>query len=531
MTSIYLINPRADFPTYYGAESYAGRGYRPAAFLADLVVPTLAAMVPSHFDVHICDEHLEPVDFNLGVDYVGITGKVSQWGRMKAIAREFRRRGVIVIMGGPYASLAPEIVRPHCDILVRDEIEDIADEIWSDLASGRFREEYLGGRPDLKTSPTPRWDLYAKYNDRVLTATVQTARGCPFECEFCDVIQYVGRKQRHKPIQAILDELEAVYANGYRSVLFADDNTTASRNWVKEMLEAVRDWNASKEERVALSTQLSIDAARDDDLLQLASDAGMHHVFIGIETPNEESLTETGKRQNLQRNLRNDHDDNPTLVDQVHRFYEFGIGVTGGMICGFDHDGPDIFERQYEFGMASLAPIFTISALAAPIATPLHARLGEAGRLDEGLEVPGHPWSTNFHPMLMSREDLAHGIRWLSNKLYHPRPFGERVLAYIDRLECGPAHAAAADQRAHRGAMRSVDKDTLSLISDIPKLDAESAKMWKRVMDKLPEKPGAAVPLMEAMVRYAQMRYMYEDADFWDEHEPSDSFEPLGASA
>ena len=151
MASIYLINPRADFPTYYGAEVYAGRGYEPAAFLADLVVPTLAAMIPKDFEVKICDEHLEPVDFNAAVDYVGITGKISQWGRMKAIAREFRRRGVIVIMGGPHASLSPEVTRPHCDILVRDEIEEIADELWSDLRSGRFREEYVGGRPDLRT--------------------------------------------------------------------------------------------------------------------------------------------------------------------------------------------------------------------------------------------------------------------------------------------------------------------------------------------------------------------------------------------
>ena len=166
--------------------------------------------------------------------------------------------------------------------------------------------------------------------------------------------------------------------------------------------------------------------------------------------------------------MRNGLTDNPTLVEQVQRFYDFGIGVTGGMICGFDHDGPDIFERQYEFGMQSLAPIFTISALAAPAATPLHARVKEEGRLDEGLEVPGHPWSTNFHPRQMTREELSLGIRWLSNKLYHPGPFGRRMVEYIDRLECSERAAKAF---AHREDMRSVDRDTLALISDIPKLD------------------------------------------------------------
>ena len=122
--SLYLINPAADFPTYYGAEVYAGRGYRPAVGLADLVVPTLAAMVPDDFGVHLCDEHIEPVDFDLDVDYVGITGKISQWGRTKSIAAAFRRRGKTVIIGGPNASLCPEMVRPHCDVLVTGELED-----------------------------------------------------------------------------------------------------------------------------------------------------------------------------------------------------------------------------------------------------------------------------------------------------------------------------------------------------------------------------------------------------------------------
>jgi radical SAM superfamily enzyme YgiQ (UPF0313 family) len=516
--SLYLINPRADFPTYYGAEVYAGRGFRPAAFLADLVVPTLAALVPPSFDVVLCDEHLEDVDLDAPVDFVGITGKVSQWGRMKALAAEFRRRGKVVVMGGPYASLSPEIVRPHCDVLVRDEIEEIAGELFGDLASGRYRDEYRGGRPDLALSPVPRWDLYAKYNGRVLTATVQTARGCPFECEFCDVIQYVGRKQRHKPVPAILDELETVYAHGYRSVLFADDNTTASRSWVKEMLDAVRAWNDARPAgRVSFSTQLSIDAARDEELLELCAAAGMTHVFIGVETPNEESLRETKKRQNLSRNLRNASQENPTLVDQVKRFYEFGIGVTGGMICGFDNDGADIFERQYEFATAAAIPVLTISALVAPAATPLHARMQAAGRLVEGLEVPGHPWNTNMCPKQMSREELTHGIRWLANKLYHGEAFAERLERYVALLRCPDANIRPL---ASRAGMRSVDEDTLALIGDIPKLDAGARAMWGRVMRTLPRKPAAALPVMEALLRYQQLRFLYSEAGVWDETAP-----------
>jgi hypothetical protein len=145
-SSLYLINPRADFPTYYGAEFYEARGYRPAAFLADLDTPA---------------------------DYVGITGKISQWGRMRTLAREFRERGKTVLIGGPHASLSPELVRPHCDVLVRDEIEEIADELFADLRQGRPKEEYAGGRPDLALTPAPRWELFGAAHDRVLTATVR----------------------------------------------------------------------------------------------------------------------------------------------------------------------------------------------------------------------------------------------------------------------------------------------------------------------------------------------------------------------
>jgi len=507
--SILLINPRADFPTYYGAEVYEGRGFRPAAFLADLVLPTLAAMVPEDFHVKLCDEHLEAVDPDQDCDFVGITGKISQWGRMKALAAAFRERGRVVIIGGPHASLSPEVVRPHCDILVRGEIEEISAEFFADLRSGRWREEYVGGRPDLSLTPMPRWDLYSHYNDRVLTATVQTARGCPFECEFCDVIQYLGRRQRKKPVERIIAELDAVYAHGYRSVLLADDNTTASRAFVKELLERIAAWNRERVDgHISFSTQLSIDAARDDEVLELCARAGMTHVFIGVETPNEESLVEIKKHQNLRRNLRNPEQSEPSMVDQIHRFYRHGIGVTAGIICGFDHDGPEIFERQYAFAMTSAVPILTVGALVAPAGTPLHERLRSAGRLVDGSEVPGHPWNTNIVPAQMSREELERDILALIERLYHPRAFGERMLDMVEHLAPHPLAGTAAQRKR----LRSVDADTLALIGAVKNLDREARLMWERVMAVLPRKPGVAVPLMEALVRYQQVRFMLESA-------------------
>ncbi len=316
---------------------------------------------------------------------------------MKSIAGEFRRRGKTVMIGGPYASLSPEVVRPHCDILIRGEMEEIAPKIFSDLRSGDWDDEYVGTRPDLRTSPMPRWDLYP--NDRAIMGSVQTSRGCPFECEFCDVIQYLGRKQRHKPVDQVIAELDQLYRLGYRSAFIADDNFTVYRAHAKKLLAAMRDWNAERAGgRFRFNTQVSIDAAGDEELLRMCADAGLTHVFIGIETPNEVSLREVKKRQNLKKNL----------VDEIQRFVDFGISVDCGMIVGFDGDDASIFERQYKFAMASPVPIFSLATLVAPDATPLHARLAAEGRLfDNSSVTTAAPWHSNIVPKQMTREEVV----------------------------------------------------------------------------------------------------------------------------
>ena len=281
--SIYLVNPAADSPTYFSAEVVHGWGYGHAACLADLTISTVAALVPADFEVRLCDENVTPIDYDADADFVAITGKVSQWTRMQAIANEFRRRRKIVIIGGPFATLSPEVVRQRCDILVRGEIEEIAADIFSDLRARSWQPEYVGTRPALEHTPPPRWDLYP--NERVLTGSVQTSRGCPFDCDFCDVIQYLGRRQRHKPVADVLFELDVLYQLGYRSVFLTDDNFTVVRNRAKELLAALSEWNERQQDgKVHFMTQLSIDAARDEELLRLCAEAGLRQAFIGIET-------------------------------------------------------------------------------------------------------------------------------------------------------------------------------------------------------------------------------------------------------
>ncbi|HVX39893.1 MAG TPA: radical SAM protein [Gemmatimonadaceae bacterium] len=501
MRTMYLINPSPDIPTYYGGEVFAGRGLRPATSIADLTLPTVAALAERHLRVVLCDETFEPVDFNASADYIGITGKVSQRGRMRAIAAEFRRRGRKVVIGGPYASLDPEWVRPHCDILVRGEIEEIADELFADLAAGRAREEYVGGRPDLTNTPVPRWDLYR--TERASMGTVQTSRGCPFECEFCDVIQYLGRRQRHKPVASVLAELDVLYQHGFRRVFLCDDNFTAYRARAKELLEALRDWNQRRPAgRVKFYTQVSIDAARDDELLDLCASAGLTYVFVGIETPNEESLREAHKRQNLRLDL----------TSQVHRFLEHGIAVTAGMIVGFDADDVGIFARQYEFAMSTAVPVFTLGALVAPVATPLHARLAAAGRLvPDVVEVAAMPWSTNIVPAGMSRDELLSGLRWLCNNLYDPAAFGERLLRQMEYL----GKPGEPGEQLAAGPLRSLETDTATLLGKLGQLGPAEDDMWRRIRSALRERPVASPHVIPTLVQYLQIRYMYETTGIW----------------
>jgi len=503
--SIYLINPASDFPTYFGSESYDGYGFKPATTIGDLATTTIAAMMSGQLDVIIADESISPIDYSFPADFIGITGKISQRNRMLDIAREFRKRGKVVLIGGPYASLSPESLRPHCDILVRGEVENIIDQISSDLVTGRWKEEYVGDKPDLNGSILPLWEHYP--NERALLGAVQTSRGCPFQCEFCDVIQYLGRKQRHKPIPQVLRELDLLYRCGYRSVFLADDNFTVVRNRAKELLAALKEWNCSRTDgKVSFTTQVSIDSSRDDELLRMCAEAGLTSVFIGIETSNETSLSETKKYQNLNLNLS----------EQVQRFLDNGIYVFGGMIVGFDSDGPDVFERQYQFAMSTSIPIFSIGALVAPEATPLYDRMKKADRLvSGGSEMAATPWDTNMIPRQMTREQLLGGTQWLCNSLYHPTAFGERVLKFINNF---------GDRRDPRGmepsryftSGRPVEADILALTRKIVSLGPEEETMWNSIIRATARKRSVREFVVQILGRYLQIRYMYKKGSFWN---------------
>src|SRR5208282_1606255 len=403
---------------------------------------------------------------------------------------EFRKLGKIVIVGGPFVSLCPEVFRNKCDILVRGELESIASTFFADLEAGKWQEEYIAGQADITSSPIPRWDLYPA--DRAFIGCIQTSRGCPFECEFCDVIQYLGRKQRHKTVDQIIAELDILYSLGFKAAFIADDNFTVFRSKAKEILIAIREWNRSKEEgAMEFSTQISIDAARDPELIKLCSEAGITCVFVGIESVNQESLKETKKRQNIGVDIRR----------QIQLFLDNGIIVFGGMICGFDHDGPDIFEKQFDFAMSLPITIFTLGPLVAPSATPLYTKLKNMGRLVEGSEVAASPWETNIIPARISRKELTEGISELFRKLYLQENMSKRIATVISLLK-------PVNELHFRETERVIDKEYNAIVAGVIR-NAESCFM-PPILKAMKNNKRATKTIAHILLRYAQVLHIQD---------------------
>ena len=366
---LLLIAPRSNAHTEYSALAAPGSDVQSHAHRGDFDRHG-CRVAPPDFQIVLCDEAIQTVDFDADADVVGISANVSQALRAIEIAAAFRKRGKPVIMGGPHVSLAPELFEGRADCLVVGEFEPIADTVFADMRRGALQARYDGAKADLRRSPVPRWNLYP--NEKAVGGVVQTSRGCPFECHFCDVIQYLGRVQRHKDDAQVIAEIENLYDLGYGFISLADDNFTVYRRRAKSLLNAIAAWNgAAGRDYVIFATQMSIDAARDDELLALCNDAGLLNVFIGIETNDPESLKESKKRQNLRVDLG----------AEVRNIVGRGLRVEAGLMVGFDHDDLSAFERQFEFAMSLPVGGFNISVLVAPVGTPLYDAMRAQGRI------------------------------------------------------------------------------------------------------------------------------------------------------
>ena len=493
MPAIYLINPKPDFLVYMGSEVSKEFSKHPLTFIADATISTVAAMVPSDFDIKLCDESIDEIDYNTTAEYIGLTGKFSQLERIKELYKIFKAKNKTILMGGPLASLNPELVRHYCDILVIGELESVAEKLFSDLRSHTWTHTYNGEKLKTLISPTPRWDLYS--NQYALAGAVQTSRGCPYNCEFCDVVKYAGRIKRCKPIASVMKELDVLYEHGYRYIFLSDDNFTANPKYAKKLLSTIRDWNRQLPlGRVFFITQLSIESVRDDELLQLCADSGLLEVFIGIESPVSNTLAEMNKVQNMHLDIK----------QSIQKFLNHGIAVSAGLVVGFDSDTVQTFDDLYAFAMSVPISIFTVFSLMAPVSTRLYERLRLENRVDAMAELTHVPWTSNIIPKNMSKSDLAWGTHDLINRLYTPQAFATRTVNFINNV-------VPNEDLIHFGKSKKVERTLFSLLKYWSKSGADEKEAYDKIFNAIREtkkQKQISQYVYQILANYLQTRYL-----------------------
>ncbi|HYT95039.1 MAG TPA: radical SAM protein, partial [Gemmataceae bacterium] len=407
---ITFVNPRFEV-SYWGMEHalpFLGkRANMPVACL-----PLLAALTPAGHTVTLLDENVQDLDLDrlARADIVGLTGMIVQRQRMRALLTGLKQRGVFTVVGGAWVTVEEDYFGDLADVIFVGEAEETWPQFLADWARGRHRRRYeQAEKTDMTKVPVPRFDLLKMHH--YLFGSVQFSRGCPFQCEFCDIIVTFGRRPRLKAAAQVVAELEALRAQGVRITFIVDDNLIGNKQAIKLLLRDLVAYQEAHGYPFVFFTEASLDLAEDDELLQLLVDANIVSVFIGIESPNEEALKETRKFQNV-RPARG------TMVERVHKIQRAGIEVWSGMIVGFDHDGPDIFEAQRRFIEEARIISTMVGMLYAIPKTPLHARLARAGRLDSSDEPA---CGTNVLPLRMRREELRDGYVKLLDLLYEPK--------------------------------------------------------------------------------------------------------------
>jgi radical SAM superfamily enzyme YgiQ (UPF0313 family) len=401
---------------------------------------TVAAMLPKEWTLRLIDLNVRRLDDEdlAWADAVFVSAMIVQETSARKVIDRARRMGKTVVMGGPLVTTAAERF-PEPDARVIGEAEEILGDLAEDLEAGTLRQTYKAeGRPDVRKTPVPRWDLIDKRE--YLVMAVQCSRGCPFDCEFCDITAVYGRVPRVKEPDQLVAELDALLAMGWPGSIFVvDDNFIGNRAKAKRVLHAIIEWRASRHVRNTFITEASINLVDDPELLRLMVEAGFKQVFIGIETPSEEGLKECRKVQNSNRDLEE-------AVRTIHRA---GIEVMAGFIVGFDADRPESFAVQKRFIQEAGVVTAMVGLLTALPGTRLFSRLSVEGRLLGQSTGNNLDATLNFQPRL-DRGLLIDGYRALVKDLYRPDTYYQRIRAFLRCYQPSrlTGRATASDLRA-----------------------------------------------------------------------------------
>lgn len=383
---------------------------------------TIAALLPAHWAKRLVDTNVRPLkDSDLAwADVALVSGMLVQKEHLLTILARCRTCGVRTVVGGPIASGFEDLHR-YADHIVIGEAEELTAKLAEDLERGTANPSYSGTQmPAMEISPLP--DLSLIKAKHYSSMAIQYSRGCPFDCEFCDVIEIYGRTPRTKFVAQVISELEQLYSRKWRgSVFLVDDNFIGNKKNVKQLLPALAEWNDRHHRPFTFFTEASVNLADDAELLMMMKNAGFIRVFLGIETPVEASLREAQKMQNTHR----------SLLDSVRRIQSHGIEVMAGFIVGFDSDPEDVFDRQVDFIRESAIPIAMVGLLQALPGTQLYRRLRHEGRLVGDADGDNINCNLSFIPK-MPAQRLLDGYRSILRRIYAPDAYYDRVKRFLD---------------------------------------------------------------------------------------------------
>jgi radical SAM superfamily enzyme YgiQ (UPF0313 family) len=428
-----LVYP--EMPPTYWSLKYALPFIGKKALFPPLGLLTVAAMLPPDCEVELVDMNVRPLteEAIARADVVFTSSMIVQKDSLERVVQLCKRLGKTVVAGGPYpTSMNAQI--PGVDHFILGEAETTLARFLEDFAAGRARPIYQdSGKPDIGLTPPPRFDLINLR--QYATMSLQYSRGCPHNCEFCDIIEMFGRKPRTKSPEQFLAEMEALYQHGWRgSVFVVDDNFIGNRREVKELLPKIAAWQKARRYPFGLFTEATVSLAEDDSLMDLMVEAGFNMVFLGIETPDRCTLEATGKTQNLKSDL----------LSSVRKIQGRGMEVSGGFILGFDDDPEDIFDRQVQFIQEAGIPTAMVGLLTALPNTQLFRRLQSEGRIREDSGGNNtHDLRLNFVPK-MEQGKLLSGYTRVISQIYKPDRYFERCLKLL------------RNTRKHRTSVRRV---------------------------------------------------------------------------
>lgn len=452
-----LVYPECP-PTFWGfnfALEFSGQ----KAMFPPLGLLTVAAMFPPEYDVRLVDMNvrsLEDSDLEWA-DMVFASAMIVQKDSLQAVVNRCKRAGVPVVAGGPYPTSYHDEIQ-GVDHFLLDEVEDTFPGFLRDLDLGTARTIYREAeKPDITKTPVPRFDLI-DLND-YHSMCVQFSRGCPFNCEFCDITKLFGRVPRTKRSGQMLEEFESLYRLGWHGKVFlVDDNFIGNKRKALELLPHVAEWQRGRGYPFSLITEASVNLANTEELMDSMVDAGFHNVFLGIETPNPKALVKTQKQQNTSRKQEN------YLLSAVRKIQRKGMRVAGGFILGLDEDDESVFASQIEFIQAAGIPLAMVGLLTVVRGTDLHKRLQAEGRLLQS-ESTGNQLNMvlNFQPE-MDSATLLEGYRRVLKTIYDPtleNYFG-RCVTMLQNVRFGPRLSEPLDRNLFKAFLKSLYRQVLS---------------------------------------------------------------------